>query len=32
VKLALPPEPLGWQALRMARQLLLRQFSPIGQA
>jgi putative peptide zinc metalloprotease protein len=31
VKLALPPEPLGWQALRMARQLLLRQFSPIGQ-
>jgi putative peptide zinc metalloprotease protein len=32
VKLALPPEPFGWQAVRTARQLLLRQFSPTGQA
>jgi putative peptide zinc metalloprotease protein len=32
VKLVLPSEPLGWQALRTARQLLLRQFSPTGQA
>jgi putative peptide zinc metalloprotease protein len=32
VKLVLPAEPLGWQLLRTARQLLLRQFSPTGQA
>jgi putative peptide zinc metalloprotease protein len=32
VKLQLPSEPLGWQAVRNLRQLLLRQFSPTGQA
>jgi putative peptide zinc metalloprotease protein len=32
VKLRLPPEPLGWQAVRSVRQLLLREFSPTGQA
>jgi putative peptide zinc metalloprotease protein len=32
VKLALPPEPLGWQAVRTVRQLLLRHFSPTAQA
>lgn len=32
VKLVLPAQPLGWQLLRTARQLLLRQFSPTGQA
>lgn len=32
VKLVLPPEPLGWQLARTVRQLLLRQFSPTGQA
>jgi putative peptide zinc metalloprotease protein len=32
VKLVLPAEPLGLQLLRTARQLLLRQFSPTGQA
>jgi putative peptide zinc metalloprotease protein len=32
VKLALPSEPLGLQALRVLRQLLVRQFSPTGQA
>lgn len=32
VKLVLPPEPLGWQAVRSLRQVLLRQFSPTGQA
>jgi putative peptide zinc metalloprotease protein len=32
VKLQLPAEPLGWQAVRSLRQLLLRQFSPTGQA
>lgn len=32
VKLSLPAEPLGWQALRTVRQLFLRQFSPTGQA
>jgi putative peptide zinc metalloprotease protein len=32
VKLRLPPEPLGLQALRVLRQLLVRQFNPTGQA
>lgn len=32
VKLVLPPEPLGWQAVRTLRQWLLRDFSPTGQA
>ena len=32
VKLHLPAEPVGWQAVRTVRQLLLRQFSPTGQA
>ncbi|MDB5751727.1 MAG: hypothetical protein JWP65_2148 [Ramlibacter sp.] len=32
VKLSLPSEPLGLQALRLVRQLLVRQFSPTGQA
>ena len=31
VKLVLDKEPLGWQGLRVMRQLLVRQFSPIGQ-
>jgi putative peptide zinc metalloprotease protein len=32
VKLVLPAEPVGLQALRVVRQLLVRQFSPTGQA
>lgn len=32
VKLALEPQPVGLQALRALRQLLLRQFNPTGQA
>mgnify|MGYP001627380062 CR=1 FL=1 len=32
VKLVLPPEPIALQVLRTARQLLVRQFSPTGQA
>jgi putative peptide zinc metalloprotease protein len=32
VKLALASEPLGLQVLRVLRQLLVRQFSPTGQA
>jgi putative peptide zinc metalloprotease protein len=32
VKLVLPSEPIGVQALRVLRQLLVRQFSPTGQA
>ena len=32
VKLSLPPEPLGWRAVRTVRQLLLRHFSPTAQA
>jgi putative peptide zinc metalloprotease protein len=32
VKLVLPSEPLGLQAMRVIRQLLVRQFSPTGQA
>lgn len=32
VKLQLPPEPLGLQAVRVLRQMLVRQFSPTGQA
>lgn len=32
VKLVLAPEPLGWQAVRTVRQLLLRGFNPTGQA
>jgi putative peptide zinc metalloprotease protein len=32
VKLHLPAEPVGWQMVRTVRQLLLRQFSPTGQA
>jgi putative peptide zinc metalloprotease protein len=32
VKLVLPSEPLGLQALRVLRQMLVRQFSPTGQA
>jgi putative peptide zinc metalloprotease protein len=31
VKLVLPSEPVGLQALRVVRQLLVRQFSPTGQ-
>jgi putative peptide zinc metalloprotease protein len=31
VKLVLPDEPLGLQAVRVLRQLLVRQFSPTGQ-
>jgi putative peptide zinc metalloprotease protein len=31
VKLVLPSEPIGWQAVRVVRQLLVRQFSPTGQ-
>jgi len=31
VKLVLPAEPVGLQALRVARQLLVKQFSPTGQ-
>ena len=32
VKLVLPREPIGLQAVRVLRQLLVRQFSPTGQA
>lgn len=32
VKLVLPSEPIGLQAVRVIRQLLVRQFSPTGQA
>jgi putative peptide zinc metalloprotease protein len=32
VKLVLPGEPIGLQALRVLRQLLVREFSPTGQA
>ncbi|MBC5783737.1 PqqD family peptide modification chaperone [Ramlibacter sp. USB13] len=32
VKLQLEPQPVGWQAVRALRQLLLRQFNPTGQA
>jgi len=32
VKLVLPAEPVGLQVLHLARQLLLKQFSPAGQA
>lgn len=32
VKLVLPGEPLGLQVLRVLRQVLVRQFSPTGQA
>jgi putative peptide zinc metalloprotease protein len=32
VKLQLPSEPLGLQAIRVLRQLLVRQFNPTGQA
>jgi putative peptide zinc metalloprotease protein len=32
VKLVLPAEPVGSQVLRVLRQLLVRQFSPTGQA
>ena len=32
VKLVLPSEPIGLQAVRVLRQLLVRQFSPTGQA
>ena len=31
VKLVLPPQPLGLQWLAQARQLFLKQFSPLGQ-
>jgi putative peptide zinc metalloprotease protein len=32
VKLVLPSEPVGLQAVRVLRQMLVRQFSPTGQA
>ena len=32
VKLELPSEPIGLQAVRVLRQMLVRQFSPTGQA
>jgi putative peptide zinc metalloprotease protein len=32
VKLVLPSEPMGLQAVRVLRQLLVRQFNPTGQA
>lgn len=32
IKFVLPPEPLGWQAVRTVRQLLLREFNAAGQA
>jgi putative peptide zinc metalloprotease protein len=32
VKLVLPPEPLAAQALRLLRQLFVREFNPTGQA